>query len=84
MEKWHLVKSQKKSGDYVSHVVKVLLFHPSVRLFHVSLFELFPIVLLQLQDCDIKSEDCKEYRVKQGFLSSFKSYMTADGFKKLH
>lgn len=34
MENWHLVESQKKSGDYVSHVVKLLLFtHLSVDFF---------------------------------------------------
>lgn len=54
------MKSQKKSRDYVSHVVKVLLFHPSVRrLFHASLLKLFPFVLLHLQDCDIQSPVCK-------------------------
>lgn len=47
------MKSQKKSRDYVSHVVKVILFHPSVhRLFHVSLLKLFPFVRLHLEDFD--------------------------------
>lgn len=31
MENWHVVKSQRTSGYFVSHVVRVLLFHPYVH-----------------------------------------------------
>lgn len=73
------MKSQWKSGDDVSHVVKVLLFHPSVRtLSHVSVFKPFPCVLFQLQDCDLTSS-----AKRPGLSSSFKQFETERSFLKV-
>ncbi len=73
MENWHLVKSLEKSGDYVLHVVKVPLFHPSVcRLFHVDLFKLFPFCCYSYRTVIQNPKSVKG----QGFLSLFDLYMT--------
>lgn len=72
MENWHLVKSQKKSGDYESHVVKVLFASSICSQTGASVFKLLPFVLLCLLSCNIKTIVAHVYIVADadGSLSS--------------